>query len=155
MCFFSQAIALPSLEQMRAIMSSSQFYLGGGYRHRKLKALWPQYEDAYFRKLPQTNVPILILQGDLDPITPLAALSSLRSHYSKANQHFVVIPGGTHAMADTNTSSGCAPSLELLLAFVEDPRAALPTACLQSIVPPPFEDSALAREAFGTQSLWN
>lgn len=68
-------------------------------------------------------LPVLLLSGDFDPITPPAYAERLRPTLSNARH--VVFPAGAHGQA---MSDPCAN--RLIEAFLDDPAAALDTSCV-------------------------
>lgn len=66
------------------------------YRYKEELA-WPLYEkDACTHRWPSTQVPLLVMNGDLDPQTPMSNADAVMSHYSGANQHLVAFPTVRH-----------------------------------------------------------
>jgi CubicO group peptidase (beta-lactamase class C family)/pimeloyl-ACP methyl ester carboxylesterase len=75
-----------------------------------------------FREPVETNIPVLVLGGAFDPITSSSGNQAAADQLE--NSTFVEIADGSHFVVGT---SACARSL--LASFVNDPHAAVDTAC--------------------------
>jgi pimeloyl-ACP methyl ester carboxylesterase len=99
---------------------------------------WPTYpHDAYYGSWPSSTVPILVLQGTLDPKTPYGAL--VKSHYSGPT-YYVELPKAAHgALEDENapmvdaTTCGC--GRQVMQSFIADPTKAPDTSCIAGMAP--------------------
>ncbi len=121
---------------------------------------WPRYlvsPRPVSRLRP--DVPLLLLQGQLDPATPWEAAADFASNLAGPDQRLVLFPhaahnvlGGTPLRGQDEGSCG----LELLLAFTRAPAGPLPTGCVALTQPLDFRGSpALAQFLFGTTDLWD
>lgn len=122
-----------------------------------LLAKLPLYEGPPLAGTLEASLPVLILHGALDPITPLEGAQSLMEHDTHSNHHLVVIPRGVHGgvtmSADGRASRACADALAT--GFLADPHSPPARACIEEIPPVDFRGSAeLARQFFGTTDLW-
>ena len=81
--------------------------------------------------MDRTHVPVLILNGDLDSLTPAAGGAHVARQIGPAAQA-VVAANLVHLVA-LNAPSPCGPAL--LQAFVADPHARLDTSCAAQIPP--------------------
>ena len=74
-----------------------------------------------------SDVPVLLLSGAMDPITPVAAAASAALGLPAGTA--VVFPVAGHGISFTDTAAGdCAKSL--VLGFLDDPTAPVDTACV-------------------------
>ena len=73
---------------------------------------------------------MLLLSGELDPITPPRDAEALADDLDHATH--LVVPGQGHGVAGV----GCVP--RLIADFLEDPLAPLAAACVQRAGPFPF-----------------
>ncbi len=95
-------------------------------------AFWPHAEVPASERSPvRSDVPVLLLSGELDPVTPPAhaaeALTGLAHGVS------LVVPGAGHGV----TARGCLP--DIVTSFLDSAGAApLDTACLRRLARPPF-----------------
>jgi hypothetical protein len=100
----------------------------------RLKAceFWPRGEvdPAYYEPV-KSSVPVLVLSGDLDPVTPPSWGDSVTPHLS--NSKHIVVPGTGHGAIST----GC--GMRIVSRFIESASlAALDTRCLEALKRPPF-----------------
>jgi pimeloyl-ACP methyl ester carboxylesterase len=95
-------------------------------------AEWPKGRvSSEFRAPIQSDVPVLILSGEADPITPPHHAEELAE--SLSNEIHLVFAGMGHG----NLSSKC--SMDIFRDFIENPVLAdLDTTCVKEIQPPPF-----------------
>lgn len=95
-------------------------------------SVWPQgVLDENFKAPVNTDVPVLLLSGEYDPITPPEYADRAMVEFSRA-RHFVV-PGQGHNVS----TAGCAPTL--VAKFINEllPEQ-LDGSCLQRLKPAPF-----------------
>ena len=128
---------------------------------------WPPYPlDDCADRFPDTDLPILILNGDLDPNTHVDLARFASEAYDKADQRLVVLPGVPHAAIFESRMqtdyhdmiNTCA--MDLALQFFEDPEKSLDLSCLDQLIQPDFSgvtERALeaAHAAFGRDSVWD
>ncbi len=93
---------------------------------------WPRGEVSpdYYKPV-QSDVPVLLLSGELDPVTPPRWAEHVREHLTNARH--IVAPGVAHGVAPV----GCA--IRLIGRFYEtaDPASVDPS-CLDDLTRPPF-----------------
>jgi pimeloyl-ACP methyl ester carboxylesterase len=93
---------------------------------------WPSAKlpDSYFEPVV-SDVPSLLLSGNLDPVTPPSWAEQVAEGLSRSRH--VIVPGAGHG----TTSLGCVP--DLLAEFLEslDPEA-IDTNCVQRLARPAF-----------------
>ncbi|MFO0749821.1 MAG: alpha/beta fold hydrolase [Myxococcota bacterium] len=119
---------------------------------------WPRYHDPLAGTLAESDVPLLALNADLDTATPARYARPLGQHFTAPHQRYIEIVGGAHSlmtqgqlMSDPTSTCG----RELLLQFVQDPKAELDTACLADTLPLGFHFRVEAtRFFFGTDDLY-
>ncbi len=123
-------------------------------------ATWPAYDEGeYGGSWPSTDLPILMMNGRLDHVTPHEHSLAVAEHFSGPNQYWVSFPQGSHHLA-TGTplpsdpeSDHCA--VQLQVAFLQDPARRPDTSCVDQVLPIHFAGSAaLANELFGTQDFF-
>jgi pimeloyl-ACP methyl ester carboxylesterase len=98
----------------------------------KACAFWPvgQVENAYYDSA-ESDVPALILSGELDPITPPAWGQQVASHWK--NSRHVVVPGVGHG----TVASGCV--MKVMHEFIDQATTAnLNLDCVQRVRRPSF-----------------
>lgn len=99
-------------------------------------ASWPRYTpDAFAGQWAATDAPMLMLNSDLDPQTPLRFARPARSVYSGDHQTFVVLRGASHGAAFSSVIRGGRTTCGILLMtqFMRDPTAPLDTSCTREL----------------------
>lgn len=120
---------------------------------------WPKYElDEYAGKWPQTTVPVLLVNGTLDPQTPIDRAIRAADVFTAPNQTFVTLPNVSHGVflgslvSPGNTTCG----IRMLTPFLRDPTAPIDSSCTDDLIVLDFELSPnYARNTFGTDDLWD
>lgn len=137
----------PSLADYHTLLSGSVF--APPLRHYAVWRDGPRYEpDEWVGGYPTTSIPVLMLNGSMDPQTPVSTARLLGEHLDGAYQHFVIVDRATHGVV--NTSCG----MSLLWHFLADPGAELDTTCRTWLPELDFEDESVAPMLFGTTSLY-
>jgi pimeloyl-ACP methyl ester carboxylesterase len=121
--------------------------------------LWPRYaRDQYAGKWGDTDLPMLMFNGDLDPATPIDIAKLAGEHFNGPHQTFVTIPRAPH---DSFYYSPVGPNLPpcgltLVTSFLADPTAPLDTSCAGQIMPLHFAGASwLAQQLFGTDDMFD
>ena len=111
-----------------------------GYDRNDVCLAWPRYEDARDDQFAATDVPLLMLEGELDPATPRAFAAEVEARYTGPHQTFVAMPSSGHnVIGGAPTATGDCGQ-ELFDAFLDDPTAALDTSCTAERLPLDFEN---------------
>jgi pimeloyl-ACP methyl ester carboxylesterase len=134
---------------------------GYGYSKLEIFEQWPTYSDpTWDDRWPDTRTPMLMLQGELDPVTPHALALDVTQHYDGTHQHWVGFPHSAHStsfdtpVVDDGSEDPC--GFQLILDFVADPLAAPDIGCVDATLPLSFDPGeAYAEHFFGTQTLWD
>jgi pimeloyl-ACP methyl ester carboxylesterase len=124
----------PSIDELRAEIG--QLYTGGDgpLFWRQAQDLWPVYpRDEYYGAFAETETPLLIMAGTLDPATPPAVGEPWATHYQGEHQHFVPVDRASHQVTAT---SDC--GVFMLADFIADPTAPLDTSCATAAPPIDF-----------------
>jgi pimeloyl-ACP methyl ester carboxylesterase len=124
-----------------------------------LFARWPRYEPpATVHELPATEVPVLALNGELDPQTPIEKAERIGAMLQGPAQTFVRLPFGTHfVLANSPVRTVGAPpcGFQLVTSFVSAPTMPPDRACLDDLAAPSFDaPPEVAQSLFGTPDLW-
>ena len=145
---------LPTQAAIAANVSNLAASLDAGPRLSGAIGSWPTYPlDAYVGQFAETTVPMLMLNGTLDPQTPIAIARPTGDHFTGTYQQFVEIPYAAHTTltqspidANNNTCGA-----ELIRQFLAEPTATLNTSCLDFVLPLDFSGSLkLTQALFGT-----
>ena len=97
------------------------------------------WDDAW----AETDIPMLMLQGRLDPATAYVNAVRTGEHYTGEHQHFIVFDQASHSVingtpvSEDTTVNHC--GLQLVLDFLRDPLAELDTSCVDAMKLPAFE----------------
>ncbi len=120
------------------------------------RALWPVYDAPQQMEWAQSAVPLLMLNGTLDPQTPAARARVVGDVFQGAQQQYVEVPFAAHTvMLQSPMSDGEHCGARLVHAFLDDPRAELDVSCTTEMTPPDFRGSeALAPWLFGKADLY-
>jgi pimeloyl-ACP methyl ester carboxylesterase len=124
----------------------------------ELHETWPIYLDQTWDDgWGESSIPMLMLQGRLDPATVRREAVRVGEHYTGEHQHYVEFPTAAHGtLGHTPTVDGRDCGYDLLVAFLEDPTGPLDTACVERVVPIDFRGTeTLAQAVFGTPHLWS
>lgn len=131
------------------------------------KTKWPQYPtDQYTHKWAETDVPLLIINGDLDPATPLAYAQQVKGHFKGRHQYLITLPGTPHGalflslMKDVPLDDADTCGSRLLFSFMDDVTKQPDTSCISNMIPPDFSGSSeeaktAAKRFFNSESVWD
>ena len=162
---FSELWKGNSLEDIREIENNSLFLSGSmePTYQAYTNGNWKTYQDdGSFRKFPNNSkIPILMLNGDLDPQTSLEMAYPSKEVFNKTNQEFIMFPQSSHGvivnslMNDLETSCG-----EIVIFnFFEHPTKKVDRSCMSDI-----QKISSSKDAsfnvisssyfFGTDDMW-
>ncbi|AKT43699.1 alpha/beta fold hydrolase [Chondromyces crocatus] len=148
----------PPVADILAAAEATLISQGTTLQEADLFTVWPRYErDAHFGQWASTTVPLLMMNGDLDPATPITLAERVADHHTAPGQTFVRLPRSPHGVL---TGSPIHPNGEtcgtaLLLAFLADPHAPLDTSCKDQVLPLNFAGAPwLAQALFGTSDFY-
>ncbi len=121
---------------------------------------WPRYPlDDYANAFAATQLPLLMLNGTLDPQTPLLVAQPTMDHFTGPHQTAVVVQRAAHSVLfqsplDEFGTTTC--GMELMRQFLADPHTALDTSCSDQVVPLNFAGSTpVTKILFGTTDAWD
>jgi len=131
------------------------------------KNKWPLYpRDQYTHKWAETDIPLLIINGDMDPATPLANAQQFKDHFKGRNQYLIALPGTPHGalflslMKDVPLEDADTCGSRLLFSFINDVTKQPDTSCIGNMILPDFSGSSeeaqtAAKRFFNTENVWN
>jgi hypothetical protein len=96
-----------------------------------------------------------MLNGTLDPQTPLKVATPTGEHFQGKNQHFIVIPYAAHTTLTQSPMDAEYHSCgaELILQFFRDPKKPIDQSCVDLVLPLDFRGVASISELlFGTDA---
>ncbi|MEZ4469054.1 MAG: alpha/beta hydrolase [bacterium] len=128
------------------------FTTGSGAELARFVADWqpPAYAvDGRHRRWATPPVPMLLLNGTLDPQTPHFQLDDAVAAFTGPGQHVRFLEGGAHAVIDYPVDDGFPCGARITSAFVADPAAPLRDACADALGSPAYAlDPDLAQLLF-------
>lgn len=128
---------------------------------------WPQYPtDQYTHKWTESTLPVLILNGDMDPATPFSFASQVKDHLKGQYQYLVRLPGIPHGtlflslMKNTPLEEAETCSSQLMFNFIKDVTKTPDTSCTERLIQPDFSGTSngaknAAKNFFGSDAVWN
>ncbi len=148
----------PTVPELQAIADAAYVsrdlgpYFGAAAPH------FPRYEDPLIGKYPTTSVPMLMMNGTLDPATPLENVIPFAEHFKAPNQELVVFPGATHAVLGSSpTKDAVAKSCGALVvtSFLADPKKPVDKSCIANMRPVDFTiPTDASKEFLGVADAW-
>lgn len=120
-------------------------------------AMWPRYTlDPLAGDLPETDVPLLMMQGLLDPQTTTAVARPMRDRLHNANQHYVEVPLAAHGVINNSLLASSSRTCGSILVgqFLADPIAPLDLACVSDARPIDFVGTPELAAIFGQPTVW-
>ena len=141
--------------EVEALEEATLFATGGPAWMAKLRPVWPAYApDELAEQWADTATPLLMLNGTLDPQTPLAVADPARRMFDRPFQSFVAIDDAAHGVVSQSpmVDSEYACGLHLVASFLHDPSQ-LHTRCLRRLRPIDFRGDTIAAE-LGLDDLW-
>lgn len=149
----------PTAAELTTRCDDAYFCPGIGPYLGPLYDTWPLYTpDAFADKWPTTSVPILAMNGTLDPQTPIGTAQAIKDQLKGPSQTFVSVEYCPHGVLFESpvVFPGTPPcGMQMMLGFMADPAAPIDTACLADLKPVDFvEDPAVVQEFFGAPNMW-
>ena len=145
----------PTAAEAEAVVENTVVSLLVGTRYAELWPTWPAYPaDRFDDRFATTDIPVLMLEGELDPATVLPGAERVAEVLDGPDQHFVVLPGAGHSFATPAAGEPDGCQLGMWMDFVADPHAP-PGDCPQRMLPLDFgPQPELAAVYLGTRDLW-
>jgi pimeloyl-ACP methyl ester carboxylesterase len=150
----------PSLQQILDHVATLYISRDAGPDLMPYYAEWPRYpRDEYHGQYPSTSTPLLLLNGTLDPQTPLLVAQPAMDHYSADHQTAVVVERSAHGVLlqsplDDFGNETC--GIELISQFVRDSASTIDTSCRNQVRELHFNGSPQFTEVLlGTADAWD
>ena len=118
---------------------------------------WPSVpDDEYTDGFSEYDGPLLMLQGGLDPATPVEFAQAVGDHYTAELQTWALFPHGAHGLIQGSIlPDGSHCGEQLYLEFLDDPYSALDTGCIDDTLPVQFDGYPEYNHYFlGTVDAW-
>jgi pimeloyl-ACP methyl ester carboxylesterase len=149
----------PGVTSVQAALDETSIAAGASLQFAMAADSWPRYDPApYAGQWPQTTVPMLMMNGGLDPATPLAHAVSVKDHFQGQNQTFIEFADAGHGVegqspTDVPWTHDC--GFQIVDQFFNDPEASLDTSCLANVLPLNFSGEPTVNNSFwGTTDVW-
>jgi len=120
---------------------------------------WPRYDPAPYDDVwPDTDIPMLMTEGELDPATPAVKAAAMETRFTSAHQTYLTFPNTGHCVygqtpTSTQVDDDCAWGL--MDQFLTDPEAPLDASCIGDILPLTFQGNPQMNQALlGTPDAW-
>jgi pimeloyl-ACP methyl ester carboxylesterase len=146
------------LDYLDGILEDAIIDSGKGYVRNSIYLMWNRYEDKLDNKWAETDIPMLMLQGVLDPSTPYDFAVELEDHFTGQHQHFVAFPYAPHnvvtgsPVSENSNAQHCGE--KLFYEFLRDPTGPLDTSCADDTLPLDFVGADYGWYFFGTEDYW-
>jgi pimeloyl-ACP methyl ester carboxylesterase len=149
----------PDPAELAATLETLYLSMDVGTEFAEAQDAWPTYpRDEYVGAWPSTSIPILMLNGNLDPQTPIWVTRPAADHFDGPNQRFYEFPRTPHGVvsqshADTLTGLTC--GADIMFQFLDNPLAEPDASCIDGILPIDFAGNPdYSTFLFGTPDLW-
>lgn len=140
----------PGPEAIAAAENATLVTAGEAAGYRLGFDVWPTFPaDPLVRQLPTTNVPLLMLAGAWDPLTPPAEQAEVKSHFTAPNQTLVPLLNSGHS---SFLNYPCPTSI--VSAFVKAPTSTLDVSCASKVTSLFAGNAQLAKQFFGTADVF-
>lgn len=132
----------PPLEGLQASFEASLFGSSFAAYSGFAQLQWPTYpHDEYVWQFASTTTPVLMMNGTLDPQTPMWMAEPLGQALTGPHQTFVTVPLSPHgvisqSLVDPIDEPAC--GLTIMMSFLAEPTAPPDTSCIDDIAPIPF-----------------
>lgn len=129
-----------------------------GYVRNEVYQQWDRYDDPHDDTWAQTDVPMLMLQGELDPATPHDFALAVADHFDGPLQHWASFPYSGHNVTFGSPRAGDSEfmdcGIELAVAFMQDPTGDLDLSCVDQTLPLDFSGRDWAPFLTGTEDFF-
>jgi pimeloyl-ACP methyl ester carboxylesterase len=145
----------PTVEELTAIREASIVSrdVTGGFE--PVLDSWPRYTDARAGQWAETDKPLLMFAGGLDPATLLEKQRPMRDHFHAPNQHWFEFPDATHGIltaSPTKDMHSC--GIRMMVSFFDHPESP-DASCMSNLAPLSFAgEKAASQDLFGTDDAW-
>jgi pimeloyl-ACP methyl ester carboxylesterase len=147
--FPDDSLTLEEISAYEEELLSSRYLAYSNALHNDL---WPTYPtDKYWGEWAPTSVPLLVLHGELDYMTPYAELGEMPDNFTGPNQHIAIFPTVRHGAfmespVDTDYEDHC--GFEIVMEWLADPSSPPNTSCVADVLDIDFAGDPEYVEAF-------
>jgi len=147
----------PSLDVIEQAAQRAFVSLDVAYDVAWLYEPWPRYpRDPMVDQWAVASLPMLMLNGTLDPQTPMEVAEPARARFTDGHQTFVTIPNAAHAtLIQSPTVGGGQCGMMVTDSFLDNPEGRLDLSCLNDLEPIDFNGvPAYSQFLFGEADMW-
>ena len=123
----------------------------------EIRKIWPLAAlDPLSRQWASSQVPLLLLNGDLDPQTPLIFAKSAFTHIVDTASQLVVMPGAAHGIVSASQGARGDCGAQILATWLANPSGKVNLECVEAIAPLDFSNGGtLGKYFFGNGDVWD
>lgn len=150
---------IPSVEQTEQACEDAVFCPGYSAPARRLYDAWPHYQkDRFYGKDVHFKVPVLAMNGVLDPATPINHARRFAQGLRGPGQHFVELPFSPHMLwlnSQVQSKGELSCAGQMVQGFLVDPEASVDESCVKDLVRLDFRGTkAFNEQMFGVANAW-
>ncbi len=150
----------PTAADLRAIREASVVSRDVTSAMDVLVGTWPTYpKDAYVGQWAQTDTPMLMLAGGLDPATLMRKALEVKPHFQGAHQTWVEFPLGAHGILSSSpTNAGPSCGTAIMVSFMRSPMSPPDRTCMSDLRGLDFTGAATpatTMQLFGVADPWD
>jgi len=146
-----------TLDASLVVSANTQIQMGNAY------SIWPRYPpDQYQNQFFNTTIPILLIEGELDPQTDHGWGVHASTHLSGPAQIFVSVPYAPHGtifFSPATNSANISCGIQIMTSFFLSNGLKPDKSCLTQLIPPDFDGVtpttiALSELFFNLTNMW-
>ncbi len=155
-------------EEITEVFENSLFNTGNGLDMYNMKnsGHWHEYGDkGYLNKLPETDTPVLMMNGTLDPQTALEIALPSKDFLNKEHQYFLTFPQTPHGITSSsytnemihNYGQGTTCGEKIMFEWITNPTQEPDTSCYNDMYKISWNDDlirGLGNMYMGTGDVW-
>ena len=84
------------LDYLDTVYEDTLFATGKGYTRNDIYLQWPKYDDPLDDTWAVSDIPLLMIQGEIDPATPYPFAQAVGENFNGPHQTFVSFPYSPH-----------------------------------------------------------
>jgi hypothetical protein len=123
-----------------------------------MPATWITYPpDEYYGKWPQSDSPLLMLQGGLDTATPLPRALNARGYFAGTSYRtWVTFPETNHRVIGyTPMLDGDDCARSIFIRFIDSPKSHVDKSCVARMKPTDWSGSLEQLQGYPVDGAWN
>ena len=158
-----------SSQYITDVYNNSLFNTGTGMEMWNMKNSnsWNEYTDEYIAQTtPETNTPVLMLNGTLDPQTALEIAVPSKEFLNKSNQYFITFPETPHGVTFNSVTfnslmgQGGSCGEKIMFQFIDDTTKEPSKSCINDMILMEWSsnsqmNSYMSNNFMGTSDMWD